>query len=195
MEGGRVRNIACETWSLLIPFSKAEQSGSGRIARLSPEITRRVSAWLDAAHIMEGPLFRSLHQARPADTVLNVSSVRRLVKRAAKRAAVPFQVVRGLFGHSMRTGAVQDMMGAGFASFAIMQAGGCTNPHACSFAMSRTNRRGRCMSGGGRPWPLARSEASFLSMDGTHRWSQPRPKVTPAPQLRCVGRLAEMTTD
>jgi integrase/recombinase XerD len=74
-------------------------------------------------------LFRSVHQARPADAPLNVSSVQRLVKRAAKRAGVSFEVVKGLSGHSMRIGAAQDMMVAGFDSLAIMQAGGWKTQH------------------------------------------------------------------
>ena len=75
MEVGDVRSGASETWSILIPRSKADQSGAGRIAWLSPETTRRVSAWLEAAQIMDGPLFRSVLQARSAETPLNVSSV------------------------------------------------------------------------------------------------------------------------
>jgi integrase/recombinase XerD len=129
MEVGHVRAGAGETWSILIPRSKSDQSGAGRIAWLSPETTRRVSAWLEAARIVEGPLFRSVHRARPAETPLNVSSVQRLVKRAAKRAGVPYEVVKGLSGHSMRIGAAQDMMVAGFDSLAIMQAGGWKTQH------------------------------------------------------------------
>jgi integrase len=124
-----VRPGAGDVWSILIPRSKADRAGAGRIAWLSPDTTQRVSAWLEAAGIVEGALFRSVHQARPADTLLNVSSVQRLVKRAAKRAGVPYEVVKGLSGHSMRIGAAQDMMVAGFDSLAIMQAGGWKTQH------------------------------------------------------------------
>ncbi len=123
MQVEHVRPGAGDVWSILIPRSKADQAGAGRIAWLSPE-TRRVSVWREAAGIVEGALFRSVHQARPADTPLNVSSVQRLVKRAAKRAGAPYDVVKSLLGHSMRIGAAQDMMVAGLDSLAIMQAGG-----------------------------------------------------------------------
>jgi integrase/recombinase XerD len=88
-----------------------------------------VSAWLEAARIVEGALFRSVHQKQPAETPLNVSSVQRLVKRAAKRAGVAYEVVKGLSGHSMRIGAAQDMTVAGFDSLAIMQAAGWKTQH------------------------------------------------------------------
>jgi integrase/recombinase XerD len=129
MQVNHVRPGAGDVWSILIPRSKADQAGAGRIAWLSPDTTQRVSAWVEAAGIVEGALFRSVHQARPADTPLNVSSVQRLVKRAAKRAGVPYEVVKSLSGHSMRIGAAQDMMVAGFDSLAIMQAGGWKTQH------------------------------------------------------------------
>jgi integrase/recombinase XerD len=124
MQVEHVRPGSGDVWSILIPHSKADQAGAGRIARLSPETTQRVSAWLETSGIVEGALFRSVHQARPADTTLNVSSVQRLPKRAAKRAGVPYEVAKSLSGHSMRIGAAQDMMIAGFDSLAVMQAGG-----------------------------------------------------------------------
>jgi hypothetical protein len=57
-----------------------------------------------------------VHQARPADAALNVISVQRLAKRAAKCACVPYQVVKGLLGHSMGIGAAQAMMVAALAA-------------------------------------------------------------------------------
>jgi hypothetical protein len=52
------------------------------------------------------------------------SSIRRLIKRATIRAGLDPAVAADLSGHSMRIGAAQDMMLAGFDSLAIMQAGG-----------------------------------------------------------------------
>ncbi len=57
-----------------------------------------------------------------AQQPLDTSSIRRLIKRAAKRAGL--SVAADLSGHSMRIGAAQDMMAAGFDAIAIMQAGG-----------------------------------------------------------------------
>ena len=52
------------------------------------------------------------------------SSIRRLVKRATARAGFDVEVAKELSGHSMRIGAAQDMLVAGFDALPIMQAGG-----------------------------------------------------------------------
>jgi integrase/recombinase XerD len=52
------------------------------------------------------------------------SSVRRLVKRATRRIGLDANFAAELSGHSMRIGAAQDMLVAGFDALAIMQAGG-----------------------------------------------------------------------
>lgn len=110
--------------SILIPRSKADAAGAGRIAHLSPDTTRLLRGWLDDAGIASGPLFRSLHMHRVADGPLATSSIRRLIKRATERAGLDSALTADLSGHSMRIGAAQDMMVAGFDALAIMQAGG-----------------------------------------------------------------------
>jgi integrase/recombinase XerD len=67
-------------------------------------------------------MFRSLHLGRLSDQALDTSSIRRLIKRATKRAGL--ELSDQLSGHSMRVGAAQDTMVAGFDALAIMQAGG-----------------------------------------------------------------------
>ena len=109
---------------VLIPRSKSDVSGDGRVAYLSPDTTQRLSRWLEAAAIREGPLFRSLHLKRLLDSPLATSSIRRLIKRSAKRAGIAPEIAADISGHSMRVGAAQDMMVAGFDALAIMQAGG-----------------------------------------------------------------------
>ncbi|MEO0792834.1 MAG: tyrosine-type recombinase/integrase [Pseudomonadota bacterium] len=110
--------------SILIPRSKADAAGAGRIAHLSPDTVRLLRSWLDEAGVASGPLFRSLHMHRVADGPLATSSIRRLIKRATTRAALDPALTADLSGHSMRIGAAQDMMVAGFDALAIMQAGG-----------------------------------------------------------------------
>ncbi|MGH7488194.1 MAG: tyrosine-type recombinase/integrase, partial [bacterium] len=110
--------------AVLIPRSKSDVSGAGRVAYLSPQTTRLLSLWIDRACVSDGPLFRSLHLGRPADGPLATSSIRRLIKRTTARVGLDPSVVSGLSGHSMRIGAAQDMMVAGFDALAIMQAGG-----------------------------------------------------------------------
>ena len=110
--------------SILIPRSKADATGAGRIAHLSPDTTRLLRGWLDEADVTSGPLFRSLHMHRVADGPLATSSIRRLIKRATENAGLDPALTADLSGHSMRIGAAQDMMVAGFDALAIMQAGG-----------------------------------------------------------------------
>lgn len=110
--------------SILIPRSKSDATGEGRVAYLSPDTTRLLRRWLDTTGHTAGPLFRSLHLGRLYDGHLATSSIRRLIKRATRRANLDPAIAAALSGHSMRIGAAQDMLVAGFDTLAIMQAGG-----------------------------------------------------------------------
>lgn len=113
-----------ESARVLIPRSKSDVAGDGRIAYLSPATARHLVRWLAQSKLQSGPLFRALHLMRPYDCALETSSIRRIVKRASKRAGFDAMMANELSGHSMRVGAAQDMMTAGFDTLAIMQAGG-----------------------------------------------------------------------
>jgi len=123
MHGGR-HVSRCSTRDRSIARSKSDVTGEGRVAYLSPETKSLLARWLKEADVREGPLFRGLHLHRPADGPLETSSIRRLIKRATARAGLDIKVAKELSGHSMRIGAAQDMMVAGFDALAIMQAGG-----------------------------------------------------------------------
>lgn len=112
------------TGSVLIPRSKSDVTGKGRVAYLSPDTTALLTRWIKEAGLTTGPLFRSLHLGRVHDGPLATSSIRRLIKRATKRAGLSSAIASELSGHSMRIGAAQDMLVAGFDALAIMQAGG-----------------------------------------------------------------------
>jgi integrase/recombinase XerD len=112
------------TATLLIPRTKSDPGGAGRVAHLSPESTALLARWLEVAKLEGGPLFRSLHLGRPHEGPLATSSIRRIIKRVTLRAGIDAKVAGELSGHSMRIGAAQDMMVAGFDALAIMQAGG-----------------------------------------------------------------------
>ncbi len=96
----------------------------GRLAYLSPETATHLFRWLDTSKLKKGPLFRALHLNRPYEGPLTTSSIRRIIKRATHRAGFDPSLSGELSGHSMRIGAAQDMMAAGFDALAIMQAGG-----------------------------------------------------------------------
>ena len=120
----RVEHLSADCSRIHVPRSKADPFGDGRVAYLSSATAERVLAWLEAAGLSEGPLFRGLHTRRVSDRALRTSSIRRLIKGAAKRAELRPDVVGSLSGHSMRVGAAQDMMVAGIGTIGIMQAGG-----------------------------------------------------------------------
>ena len=110
--------------SILIPRSKADIVGEGRVAYVSLETASLLTHWITRAGLTEGPLFRSLHLARLPEGALATSSIRRLVKRAAERAGLGPSASSAPSGHSMRVVAAQDMLVAGFDALAVMQAGG-----------------------------------------------------------------------
>jgi integrase/recombinase XerD len=120
----RVEHLSADNTTILVPHSKADPFGVGRIAYLSPATIERLNRWLDAACICDGPLFRGLHTAKVSSRPLTTPSVRRIIKRVAPRSGLAGEVTKRLSGHSMRVGAAQDMMLAGVETIGIMQAGG-----------------------------------------------------------------------
>jgi integrase/recombinase XerD len=69
----------------IIPRSKSDAAGNGRVAYLSPQTTALLKRWLEDAALRKGALFRSLHLGRLSNQALDTSSIRRLIKRATKR--------------------------------------------------------------------------------------------------------------
>lgn len=123
----RVEHVTLNTdgsGTVLIPRAKSDAIGNGRVAHVSPATTKLLRKWITEAGVTSGPLFRALHLSRVANGPLCTSSVRRLIKRATMRAGFDPALTADLSGHSMRIGAAQDMMVAGFDALAIMQAGG-----------------------------------------------------------------------
>lgn len=119
------KNVGC----LLIPRSKGDVAGDGRIAYLSERTQNLLEDWLIVSGIKTGPLFRGFCGGAIRENALDTSTIRRLIKRAARRADLPDTIWGSLSGHSMRVGAAQDMLSAGFDSLAIMQSGGWKTLH------------------------------------------------------------------
>lgn len=110
--------------SVLVRRSKADPLGDGRIAFLTPRTVELLDAWLGAAGIREGPLFRSLVNGRLGDGHLDPGTVGRILKRAARAAGCEADLVAAISGHSMRVGGAQDMAASDFDILALMAAGG-----------------------------------------------------------------------
>jgi len=114
--------------SVLIRRSKSDQEGAGMVRYLSAATVRAVRSWTDLAAIVDGALFRSLRKGRPMGTRLQDQDVRRILRRLARTAGLPAEIVAGIGGHSTRVGAAQDMVTAGLGVTEVMQAGGWRTP-------------------------------------------------------------------
>ncbi|MHA7900266.1 MAG: tyrosine-type recombinase/integrase [Henriciella sp.] len=122
----RVEDVRLGEASIYIPRSKSDPFGDGRFAPLSAPTVELLDSWLRSAAILAGPLFRGLHTGKIGQTHLETSSIRRLMKAAARRANLHNQAEL-LSGHSMRVGAAQDLLTLGYDTLAIMTAGGWKN--------------------------------------------------------------------
>jgi site-specific recombinase XerD len=113
--------------TVLIGRSKTDQEGQGTYRYLGPESYAAVRAWLDAARLTDGPLFRSVHVTGKVGAKLHESNVNDILKKLARRAAPALKRrgvdPEGVSGHSCRVGMAQDLVAAGFDVAAIMQAG------------------------------------------------------------------------
>lgn len=69
-------------------------------------------------------LFCPIYRCKAVDRSLSDTTVKRTIKEAAKRAGLPLKTINDFSGHSMRVGAAQDLLAAGFDTAAIMRAGG-----------------------------------------------------------------------
>lgn len=122
---------------LAISHSKTDQAGEGALAWLSPATMVRLSAWLRASGIGEGPVFRRINVLNRPDTPDGgppvrhciggraltrqgvVAILRRRVHRAIDLGLVELEpgredeIVKGLSAHSFRVGLTQDLFAAG----------------------------------------------------------------------------------
>jgi hypothetical protein len=141
--------------------SKTDRTGHGTYQYIGPRAYAAVRAWLRAARITDGPLFRSVHVTGRVGAGLHAGSVNAVLKKLAWRAASALRR-QGIdpelvSGHSCRVGMAQDLAAAGFDVVAIMQAGRWTSAgmvaryverlHVARGAVAQYYRRG------GERWP------------------------------------------
>ena len=116
--------LADGTMRVIIRRSKSDPFGLGRIAFTSKATADAVKAWL----AWRGPditfLFCPIYQGRAVNRDLSTTTVKRLVKTAAKDAGLEPEEIDAFSGHSLRVGAAQDLLCAGHDTAAIMRAGG-----------------------------------------------------------------------
>ncbi|WP_298961840.1 tyrosine-type recombinase/integrase [uncultured Methylobacterium sp.] len=113
--------------TVLVRRSKADQEGEGAIKYLAPDTMAYLDAWLAAAGLERGALFRPLSKGGGVGAAaLGAGEVARVFRDLATAAGL--KLARLPSGHSTRVGATQDMFAAGFELLEVMQAGSWKTP-------------------------------------------------------------------
>ncbi|WPZ23595.1 tyrosine-type recombinase/integrase (plasmid) [Sulfitobacter faviae] len=112
------------TLRVLIRRSKTDPEGYGRVAFTSKRTEQLMTDWLDWRSQDFQPLFNPIYHGHVMDRHLSDTSVKHLIKSAAKGAGLDPDEANDFSGHSMRVGAAQDLLKAGHDTAAIMRAGG-----------------------------------------------------------------------
>lgn len=99
---------------LEIPRSKADQEGEGATAFLSPRSVRAITAWIEAARIMQGPLFRRVqvrrYKARPAQPGRRIEDISQReawdLRKTLPKKAVPARVAYDVGEGALHPGSI-----------------------------------------------------------------------------------------
>ena len=109
------------TGRLTIGQSKTDQEGEGAVLFVGAPTVSRVRAWMRAASIESGPIFR---RVRRGDKVIGAASLSTRAARAIIQRRAADADLQGRFsGHSLRVGSAQSLA-AGGASLVEMQTAG-----------------------------------------------------------------------
>jgi len=132
-----LRQVGDMSGRLEIAHSKTDQEGQGALAWLSPDTMGRVSAWLLASGITEGPVFRRINLLSSpiigegqrlvrhfiGDKALTRQGVVAILRRRVLEAidlghvelepGMEAETIRALSAHSFRVGLTQDLFAAG----------------------------------------------------------------------------------
>ena len=112
------------TLRAIIRRSKVDPFGMGRIGFTSTRSAQLVSNWLDWRGPNIEPLFCGIYQGKAINRPLSTTKVKMIIKGALAATGAPVEEVAAFSGHSLRVGAAQDLLCAGFDTAAIMRAGG-----------------------------------------------------------------------
>jgi integrase len=137
----RVKDIAADAngaATVLVERSKTDQEGEGSDRYLHTDTMRHVRAWLSAAGLTDGALFRAVLTGGRVGGALHECEIARAMRELAPREA------GRVSAHSVRVGACQDMASQGIEIAAIMQAGGWKTPT----MVARYNRKAAASAGG-----------------------------------------------
>jgi integrase len=128
-----VKFLSDGTGRLLIRRSKTDQAGEGHVAYLSRQTVRHLKAWLKAAHIKEGAVFRRIigrgvvtYDGKGRGRMggrLSPEAVARAFKAVARWIKLPDEEVEQVSGHSVRVGATQDLLALNTDLASVMREG------------------------------------------------------------------------
>ena len=121
------------TGRLLIRRSKTDQAGEGHVAYLSRQTVGFLKAWLKAAAIKEGPVFRRIigrgtvtYDKKGKGRIggrLSPEAVARAFKAVARFLKLPVEDIAGISGHSVRVGATQGLLALNVDLASVMRDG------------------------------------------------------------------------
>ena len=110
--------------TVLIRRSKVDQEGVGKVRYLAPDTVRHLRAWLVAAQLTSGPIFRAVAKGGRVAEALSMAAVSVTFKAMAVAAGASAEEAARISGHRSRVGVAQDMARHGLELPSIMQAGG-----------------------------------------------------------------------
>jgi site-specific recombinase XerD len=112
-----------KTIKIKLRRSKTDQDGMGRWLYLSNKTQNALLAWINAANLIKGKLFRGIKKGLQITDELSSAQVNRIYKLIATKSRLEDTVVKNISGHSMRVGAAQDLLVSGASLTLIMQRG------------------------------------------------------------------------
>lgn len=100
-----LRHLGGDTWTYALGRTKTQASGPRREKPLRGEAAKAVAAWIEAAQLTEGPLFRRMYRhGKVGSKALSTDQVARIVQRRARLAGLPGDWA----AHSLRSGFVTE---------------------------------------------------------------------------------------
>jgi integrase len=112
------------TLRAIIRRGKTDPFGMGRIGFTSRRSAQLVGEWLAWRGDGIAPLFCVIYRGRAINRSLETTKVKLIVKEAVAAAGLSPEEVAAFSSHSLRVGAAQELLRAGFDTAAIMRAGG-----------------------------------------------------------------------
>jgi integrase len=105
LEVGDLRQLRPDTWTYALGRTKTQAAGPRREKPLRGDAAYAVAAWLEAANLTDGPLFRRLYRhGTVGPRGLSSDQVARIVQRRAALAGLPGDWA----AHSLRSGFVTE---------------------------------------------------------------------------------------